>query len=159
MAVYRIHKKDWEKGSRPHLISKVASTSSTPTTPKKASKRTAVEAEFASDAESESESDSDEPSTSKTKLKSTAKTTTAGKKGKIKDSSTTFPGGGRKGVSSGLSTVIKKIGAVSPGSKTSLSSHSKAAGSAGKSEWWKQLPGGVSIGGGAEASMTIGVKR
>jgi len=158
MAVYRIHKKDWEKGSRPHPTPKVASTSSTPTTSsKKASKRTAVEAEFASDAESEP--DLDEPSTSKAKLNPTPKPTTAGKKGKTKDSSTTFPGGGRKGVSSGLSTVVKKIGAESPGSKTSLSSHSKAAGSAGKSEWWKQLPGGVSIGGGAKASMTIGVKR
>jgi hypothetical protein len=42
----------------------------------------------------------------------------AGKKGKTKDSSTIFPGDSRKGVSSGLSTVVKKFGGVAPGSKT-----------------------------------------
>ena len=154
MAVYRIHKKDWEKGSRPHPTSAPAKSST------KASKRTAAEAEFASDAESES--DSDEPSTSVPKPTSTLKTTVAGKKRKTKNSSTTFPGGGRKGLSSGLSTVVKKIGAAAPGS---MSTHPtsrgnpKAAGGAGKSEWWKQLPGGVSIGGGAKASIKIGKKR
>jgi len=154
MAVYRIHKKDWEKGSRPHPTSAPANPST------KASKRTATEAEFASDAESES--DSDEPSTSVPKLKSTPKTTVVGKKGKTKDSSTTFPGGGRKGVSSGLSTVVKKIGGATPGLKSSHSTsrgNSKAAGGAGKSEWWKQLPGGVTIGGGAKASIRIGMKQ
>ena len=155
MAVYRIHKKDWEKGSRPHPTSAPTKSST------KASKRTATEAEFASD--NESESNSDEPSTSVPKLASTSKTTVAVEKGKTKDSSTIFPGGGRKGVSSGLSTVVKKVGGAAPGLKSSHSTsrgHSKAAGGAGKSEWWKQLPGGVSsIAGGAKASIKIGMKR
>jgi RNA exonuclease 4 len=154
MAVYRIHKKGWEKGSRPHPTS-------APTKPStKARKRTAADAKFASD--DESDSDSDEPSTSVPKLASTPKTTVVGKKGKTKDSSTIFPGGGRKGVSSGLSTVVKKVGGAAPGSNSSHSTsrgHSKAAGGAGKSEWWKQLPGGVTIGGGAKASIKIGMKR
>ncbi|KIM35043.1 hypothetical protein M413DRAFT_449924 [Hebeloma cylindrosporum] len=167
MAVYRIHKKEWEKGSRPPPVPKVATASSSApaTSSTKSRKRTAVEAEFASDSESESQSDTVEPSTNNTnnipKLKSTStpQPTVATKKGKTKDSSTIFPGGGRKGVSSGLSTVIKK---VTPGSKMShstLRGNPKSAGGAGKSEWWKQLPGGVSIGGGAKASITIGVKR
>jgi len=154
MAVYRIHKKDWEKGSRPHPTSAPTKSST------KANKRTAADAEFTSDAESES--DSDEPSTNVPKLKSIPKTTVAGKKGKTKDSSATFPGGGRKGVSSGLSTVVKKIGGAGPGSKSSHSTsrgNSKAAGGAGKSEWWKQLPGGVPMAGGAKASIRIGMKR
>jgi hypothetical protein len=61
-----------------------------------------------------------------------------------------------------LSTVVTKVGGAASRSKNSHSTsrgNSKAAGGTGKSEWWKQLPGGVSIGGGAKASITIGVKR
>jgi len=155
MAVYRIHKKEWEKGNRPLPTTKgTTSTSSTPPPTLTKAKRTVV------DAESESESDSDKPSMSKT-IPPTVK---LGKKRKRKDSLPTFPGGGRKGVSSGLSTVVKKVVGVAHGSGSTTNQATskrnfKTAGGGSKSEWWKQLPGGVAVGGGAKASITVGLKR
>ncbi|KAJ7123575.1 ribonuclease H-like domain-containing protein [Mycena epipterygia] len=90
MAVYRLHRREWEKGSAP--LARVG----------KKRKR---------DGE-ESEEDEDEP--------------VAGKK-----SSGSFPGGGRKGVSSGLSTVVRR-GAGGHGGD----------GAREKTEWWKELGGG-----------------
>ncbi|KAJ7087368.1 ribonuclease H-like domain-containing protein [Mycena belliarum] len=94
MAVYRIHRKEWEKGSAPLRLP----------TAGKGKKR-------ARDDESHDSDDSaDEAAPA------------AGKGSKSKAASTSFPGGGRKGVSSGLSTVVRR-----------------AAPSTEKKPWWKDL--------------------
>lgn len=72
MAVYRLHRKEWEKGSKPM------------------------------------------PASSK-------------KRKKLDDETEEFPGGGRKGVSSGLSTVVT-------GPRKNVPAAKKA--------WWKELAGG-----------------
>ena len=51
-----------------------------------------------------------------------------------------FPGGGRRGVSSGLSTVVKRIGAGGKGA-TPVKSKPKT-----KEKWWTELGGGGSKG-------------
>ncbi|KAJ6529053.1 ribonuclease H-like domain-containing protein [Mycena vulgaris] len=89
MAVYRLHRKEWEKGSAPLRR------------PLAAGKKRSRE-----EGEDESEEE-DEPVAGKT---------AAG-----------FPGGGRKGVSSGLSTVVRRgAGGASGGEKA---------------QWWKELGG------------------
>ncbi|EGN92779.1 hypothetical protein SERLA73DRAFT_190636 [Serpula lacrymans var. lacrymans S7.3] len=108
MAVFRIHRKEWEKGSRPLSVN--AEDSSVTSKKRKHSEET----------------DDLEHSTSKEVVN--------------KAESKTFPGGGRKGVSSGLSTVVKrsnKIRSSSPGEK---------------SQWWKSLGGNV---GSSKGSMRL----
>ncbi|KAG6889539.1 hypothetical protein C0992_004799 [Termitomyces sp. T32_za158] len=84
MAIYRIHRKEWEKGNKPLPQTK---------------KRKRVEG-MAGDADDNE-----------------------GKDGMEAESST-FPGGGRKGVSSGLSTIVRRGPGVSGGQKK---------------KWWKEV--------------------
>jgi RNA exonuclease 4 len=97
MAVYRLHKKDWEKDAKP-------------VTQKRKRKE--------KDEGDEEDYNDTKPGSSK---------------------QTEFPGGGRKGVSSGLSTVIKRHG---PGGNNSASGTEKK-------KWWKELAGG------SKASMKV----
>ncbi|KAJ6626696.1 ribonuclease H-like domain-containing protein [Mycena sp. CBHHK59/15] len=106
MAVYRLHRKEWEKGAAP-LKRPLA------TDGKKRSMDT-VEGEGSDD---ETDDAAEEP--------------VKGKK------VSGFPGGGRKGVSSGLSTVWPRPGV--------------AATSGVKSQWWKEL-GGSGGGGSTKGS-------
>ncbi|THH30878.1 hypothetical protein EUX98_g3325 [Antrodiella citrinella] len=76
MAVYRLHRKDWDKGVRPPRTSA-------------SKKRKATE--------DDSDGDDDD-----------AQGRNPAKRKKSKKQEKAFPGGGRKGVSSGLSTVIKQ---------------------------------------------------
>lgn len=96
MAVYRIHRKEWEKGIRP---------SGEHGHPRKR-KHSAVEDE---DVEDEN-----------------------------KDKKPSFPGGGRKGVSSGMSTVVRRSGGSVAGGE--------------KKPWWKELGGGSA---GSKGSIRI----
>lgn len=98
MAVFRLHRKEWEKG---------LALPPAPTDPKKrvSAKRKRK------DTDDEDESPKAE----------------------------TFPGGGRKGVSSGLSVVVR-------GSKGTKGSQAQK-----KGEWWKDLPQG----GGKKGSITM----
>ncbi|KAF8169123.1 ribonuclease H-like domain-containing protein [Mycena galopus ATCC 62051] len=108
MAVYRLHRKEWERGA-PSLR------------PRAVSGRKTKSAE---------EVDEDED-----KKGTVAKTANA----------EVFPGGGRKGVSSGLGTVVRRGrggGAVRGGGR---------GGGSGGGEWWKELGSA----GGAKASMRI----
>ncbi|KAJ7596279.1 ribonuclease H-like domain-containing protein [Mycena floridula] len=91
MAVYRIHRKEWDRGTRPlpAAFSATDDTKDDATTPVKKKKKR------------KREEDDEETSS--------------------------FPGGGRKGVSSGLSTVIRRNG------KPKAPETSDA-------EWWKALP-------------------
>ncbi|CAL1711278.1 unnamed protein product [Somion occarium] len=104
MAVYRIHRKVWDKG-HPPLSSTISSGKKRKRTP-------------SSDHESGSE-DEDRPA-SKTSSHNTKQ----------------FPGGGRKGVSSGLSTVTRHTGKSSIGHGSSNLET--------KNAWWKELGNGSS---------------
>ncbi|KAG5651583.1 hypothetical protein H0H81_008137 [Sphagnurus paluster] len=86
MAVYRLHRKEWEKGNKPLKTKK--------------RKRT--------DAQDEDNVDE------------------ANGKNAEKDKMSVFPGGGRKGVSSGMTTVIRR---------------GSTSGSGEKTKWWKELAG------------------
>ena len=107
MAVYRLHRKDWEKGNRP--IPLQGGSVATAGTKRKRDDDAA---------ENEEEGNDEEvvvnvkPSSAKEK-----------KKKKIVNAQE-YPGGGRKGVSSGLSTVVRR----GPGKEKE------------KTQWWKQLP-------------------
>ena len=132
MAVYRLHKKEWEKGSRP-LPPPSAKSTATPTT---ATKRKEID-----NSDSDLSDSDDDPSPEPVVAPK------PGGKGKAKKVPTEFPGGGRKGVSSGLSTVVRRGVA---GSRTAVDGKGGGAGSAAsslKNEWWKQLPGGAPAGG------------
>ena len=105
MAVYRLHRKDWEKGNRPIALQ------GGPVATAGAKRKRDDDA-----SENEEEGNNDEvvvkPSLAKEKKK------------KKKLNSQEYPGGGRKGVSSGLSTVVRR----GPGKEKE------------KTQWWKQLP-------------------
>ena len=102
MAIYRIHRKEWEKGIRP---------SPDYIHPKKR-KRLSVEDDNVEDVEK-----------------------------------SRGPGGGRKGVSSGLSTIVKRGG--------SSSRSNGGSGPSGESKkWWKELGGGS---GGSKGSVRVKV--
>ncbi|KDR69806.1 hypothetical protein GALMADRAFT_255620 [Galerina marginata CBS 339.88] len=139
MAVYRLHKKEWEIGSRPPPKPSTSSAAATsPTIPSKRKEQEAV---------SDPEPATDVESTSKplAKLLSKGK----GKAPRKDRSKLEYPGGGRKRVSSGLSTVIRRVGG-------------KPAGSRGEQmvpEWWKELPRGVALGSSSKGSITIGMKK
>ncbi|KAK7691686.1 hypothetical protein QCA50_005086 [Cerrena zonata] len=127
MAIYRIHRKVWDKGHPP--ISSIET-----------GKKRKHNASTADDAEDESGNEDDvDPSSSSnksTKLKSQSNSSKERPQG--------FPGGGRKGVSSGLSTIVKRSG----------SSASSGANSSKKSAWWKELGNGP---GSSKGSMRMKV--
>ena len=75
------------------------------------------------------------------------------KKGKAKDVES-FPGGGRRGVSSGLSTVVKRAGVVAS-SKTKTKTNTKTNAKQ-KEKWWKELGGGGSGGSKGSLRMKVG---
>ncbi|KAJ7493645.1 ribonuclease H-like domain-containing protein [Mycena latifolia] len=113
MAVYRLHRREWEKGAPPlaRLLGKG-----------KGKKHAGDEEEESGD------SDEEEPALP-TKKK--------GKESKKEG----FPGGGRKGVSSGLGTIVRRAGGSGAGGV-----RSKSGGGGGeKTQWWTEL-GGASAG-------------
>lgn len=130
MAIYRIHRKEWEKGHRP--LPEPSSSSSSSSKPKASRKAVAAstgagEHEPSLDWATEDEKDDDVETVTKVKITKSKKVKKANKK--------EFPGGGRKGVSSGLSVVVahrgggaSKSGGERPGTKART-----------KSGWWKEL--------------------
>ncbi|KAJ7201086.1 ribonuclease H-like domain-containing protein [Mycena pura] len=109
MAVFRLHRKEWEKGSAP-----------LPASQKRAREHTEEEQE-----EQEEEEDVHAG---------------AGKKGA--KTRARLPGGGRKGVSSGLSTIVRRSGrgASAPGNEEKSKGGGKSGGGGG-TQWWKELGG------------------
>ncbi|KAF9552649.1 ribonuclease H-like protein [Agrocybe pediades] len=144
MAIYRLHKKEWEKNSRPlHLPTNKSAPAASSSSSNKRKEMS----------DSESESDSDEEEKGSTKAATLKQIPSPKAKGKMKASSG-FPGGGRKGVSSGLSTVVRRAGkAVSKGGS------SDAVQPKAKSEWWKTLPGSMPSSTGAKGSVTVAISR
>jgi RNA exonuclease 4 len=106
MAVFRIHRKDWEKGQRPRTDIKKSKSSN--------SKNTAASVDGADDSDSDDEDEDEKDSDNNKKI---------------------YPGGGRKGISSGLSVIVKRKGESGRDQNTRHSS----AGKATKSNWWKEL--------------------
>ena len=107
MALYRLHRKDWEERIRAIYGSTA--------TPKSLGKRKA--------------SVDDEEGLS---------SVTVAKKYQKQDQPTTNPGGGRKGISSGLSTVIKRAGEKIKRGRLAPKSPKEGG---GKADWWSTLDG------------------
>ncbi|KAI0787413.1 ribonuclease H-like domain-containing protein [Fomes fomentarius] len=122
MALFRLHRKTWEKNVRP--VSRARSRSPAPTA-STAKPRKRPRSSSADEHTSGSEEEKDDES-------STIATTATTKKTK---SQKTFPGGGRRGVSSGLSTVSKRIGSAPGGSREQMKTKKT------QEKWWKELGG------------------
>ncbi|KAF8901891.1 ribonuclease H-like domain-containing protein [Gymnopilus junonius] len=147
MAVYRLYKSEWEQGSRPLLLPMPIplSEETTPTTittnsTTPSGKRKGIDG--TSDSESEEEPSPAGKPSPRTILKG---------KFKAKGGSVQYPGGGRKGVSSGLSTVIRRKGER----RVSKSKESGGQEKKAKSDWWKQLPGGGALANGSKGSVSL----
>ncbi|EAU91958.1 MipD protein [Coprinopsis cinerea okayama7 len=120
MAVYRLHKKEFDKSMGAHLYPLPTPGPSQPS----AQKRKRAESEVGDEDDEEEES-----TLASGKGKS--------KKKKAKSPNPLDPGQGRKGVSSGLSTIIRR-----PGQKKDQQ----------KKQWWKELPTAAS---GAKTSFKM----
>ncbi|PPQ98998.1 hypothetical protein CVT24_003480 [Panaeolus cyanescens] len=165
MAIYRLHKTEWEKNSR-HLHNKTTAQSLTSSSTSSKRKRTENP-----DDDSEDDSDSSDDDAISIPINQTnSASLSSSKKGKARAS-----GGGeafrahsntqrsekvKKGISSGLSTVVRKAG----GEKEIKGRKGAIAGGAGKKsggssgDWWKQLPGGVAKMSMSKGSISIGRK-
>ncbi|KAJ6581320.1 ribonuclease H-like domain-containing protein [Mycena capillaripes] len=113
MAVYRLHRKEWERGA-----------------PRPASASAKGKTRESASAPADDEQDEDD-------VAPPAHAVGKNKTGRgNKERTNSFPGGGRKGVSSGLSTVVRRSnGASAGGEKT-------------QTAWWKEL-------GGSKGSMRV----
>ena len=145
MAVYRLHKKEWERASRhlPLPPTKVASPATTipSITSTIPSKR--------KETEEPSESESETAELSELNTKPSKPTKRNGRSKEKGGNRIRPPGGGRKGVSSGLSTIVRRQGATV--STTSGDAGRKKV----KSQWWKQLPGSGSLSGRAKGTISL----
>ncbi|KAF9012701.1 ribonuclease H-like domain-containing protein [Cyathus striatus] len=141
MAIYRIHRKEWEKAA-PRVPPSLHVNADAGAEGESAQKKTKGKKRkhLGVDAEDMGSSDEDED-----EVKAEASTS---KRAKV------FPGGGKKGVSSGLSTVVR--GGDKHGKGANLKSQAVAQKNA-KTEWWKELPN-TGVGGGKKGSMKISLK-
>ncbi|KAJ4499804.1 ribonuclease H-like domain-containing protein [Lentinula lateritia] len=143
MAIYRLHRKEWDKGSantlRASTVIKMAKTESR----HNGDDEEEIDVEDSKiDIESSEverkrkrtagDEDPDDPNPEKTTdqspSRSKLKTGLSNSKKKAKSRQEIFPGGGRRGVSSGLSTIVRKGGG---GSNTDSDRP--------KTQWWKEL--------------------
>ncbi|KAI3608949.1 hypothetical protein WG66_010959 [Moniliophthora roreri] len=141
MAVYRLHKKEWEKGAvgvATAMLLKAEKKSirnNDEAFPSKAKGKCKRNAE--SDTKSGDDEDEDADEDSHHERQKGQKCQMAHKKGSKSEKRVKIsPGGGRKGVSSGLSTIVHQGRRVTKGAKSASSSRSD--------EWWKELGGGSS---------------
>ena len=163
MAVYRLHKKEWDKivGHVPlslHVVSGVPATA--PSGDAKGKKRKREEDgdnDDEDDASGDDEESKGEPSTAESKPSAQASQKLSKKK--LKSNPTPDLGQGRKGISSGLSTVVRHKGGSTSivGKKGKVvqqkdSVKSKSSGG----EWWKQLPGSGGAGGKRSEERRVG---
>ena len=141
MALFRLHRRTWEKNVRP-LPQGTANPP--PAVPHKRSRSTMM---------SESADDEDEDRDEQGGEDIPDALPTANHKGKRKGKAKeteSFPGGGRRGVSSGLSTVVKRAG-VAASSKTKTKTKTNT-----KEKWWKELGGGGGSGSKGSLRMKVG---
>ncbi|KAJ8483429.1 hypothetical protein ONZ51_g4728 [Trametes cubensis] len=162
MALFRLYRKEWEKDFRPLALSlsrarsRSRSRSKSPTrAAAESSSRSAVPAKRArrssSPATHEDDEADDDASSQPPAKKRKSKTKDKASPSEDGDAKKSFPGGGRRGVSSGLSTVIKRMGNVGEKAKSKTKSKSK-------DKWWKEL-GGNNSSSGAKGSMRLKVGR
>lgn len=119
MAIYRLHKKDWERARGP--ISQIPG-------PETVKRKLSTQV-----AETNGESTTFQSDPEKGEVEETSPTSNTHRKKRTKTNkspTSSFPGGGRKGISSGLSTVAQrgKRGGQEPAKS--------------KCPWWKLLPFG-----------------
>ncbi|KAM5537172.1 hypothetical protein V8D89_009105 [Ganoderma adspersum] len=131
MALFRLHRRTWEKNVRP-LPQPHSKSHGTATPPPAVPHKRSRSATMSESADDENE-DRDGPEGEAIPDASPRANNNGEKKGKAKEVES-FPGGGRRGVSSGLSTVVKR-GSVSASSKTKTKTKTKE-------KWWKDLGGG-----------------
>ncbi|KAI1797005.1 ribonuclease H-like protein [Ganoderma leucocontextum] len=146
MALFRLHRKTWEKNVRPPSLphSKAHGTATPPPNVPHKRPRTASLSEPADYADDDREDQGGEASAD-----ASPATVREGKKGKAR-AAESFPGGGRRGVSSGLSTVVKR-GGISASSKAKVKTKTKE-----KEKWWKDLGGGASSGSKGSLRLKVG---
>ena len=122
MAIYRLNRKEWDKGFRPLPLPSSTTESSTTI-----NKKRKAEGDDNDDAKVSEEEQSTKPST-KSKRKKPEE----------------FSGGGRRGVSSGLSTIIRRGCQVEHKKyNTSISETKKSNSVKTSGNWWTTL-GGIS---------------
>lgn len=154
MAVYRLHRKEWEKGFKSHGDQKQG----------EESKKGQSTAEGEMDSEKKQNQQATATVTLSPKTKSTSKvepgkaalpvTHKTKVKSNLNSPTLTFPGGGRKGISSGLGAIVRRD---VPGKGLESRRGSRAQGEASsKSEWWKVLP---SNGKAPKGSISIGTHK
>ncbi|KAI0365557.1 hypothetical protein BV20DRAFT_1003902 [Pilatotrama ljubarskyi] len=161
MALFRLHRKEWEKDFRP-LPSRARPRSKSParaasaetslsvtvetTTELTVPRKRARTSSMTSDAPEGSPSQGSHPASKKAKTKAKASPTAPAE---------TFPGGGRRGISSGLLTIVKRTGNKGAGPEKK----SKGAPSRPKSkdQWWKDLGGGGGSSG-AKGSLRLNAR-
>ncbi|KAL1941387.1 hypothetical protein VTO73DRAFT_7204 [Trametes versicolor] len=148
MALFRLHRRQWEKDVRPLPAPRTSARSESPArADPNVSKKRARSALDSDDGSDGSDGDEDAPQ-APSKAKPTAKGKEKAKEG--------FPGGGRRGVSSGLSTVVKvaRPAGAAKGAKVKVKAKTGAgAGGKPKDEWWKDLGGRGA--GGAKGGMRV----
>ena len=131
MALFRLHRKTWEKGTRSVPSASV---------PKKRPRSASVSESVNEPPSGSEEDEADEEQDGRDGAASPS--SHAKRKGKAK-AQESFPGGGRRGVSSGLSTVVKRVGVSASGKvKTKVKT---------KEKWWKDLGGS----GGSKGSIRL----
>ena len=150
MAVYRLHRKEWDKG-----VSLPPGVTASSSSKKRKAPSSVVEAED----DDENDEDEDEGHNQGGDRAGKRKTQGSGegpiylkKKKSIPTKDQVFPGGGRKGVSSGLSTVIKRR----DGSALGRNDSTQPKRAEKKTAWWKELGGGSSDG--AKGGMSTKLK-
>jgi RNA exonuclease 4 len=131
MAVYRLHRKEWERTAPRLRASSVSAKGKARVLSDADENEDEVEVEDAPNPKDAREKDT---KIVKTKL--------------VVPKPNAFPSGGRKGVSSGFSTVVRRTNGVSA---SGGDKRGKSKGGGGGGEWWKEL--GTS--GGAKGSMRV----
>ncbi|KAI0750120.1 ribonuclease H-like domain-containing protein [Daedaleopsis nitida] len=138
MAVFRLHRKIWEQNTRPLARARSKSPSSTtptPTVPRNRSRSTSLAERPEADGSLLGSEDEGDPVAH---ASHTASPTTTKRTGKKTNPRKSFPGGGRRGVSSGLSTVVKRQGTYEKSGR----GQAKATKTQTKDKWWKELGAG-----------------
>ena len=113
MAVYRLHRKEWERGTKSTVVDEVSKATAVLST-----KSNPVSLKRKAEQDDDDDDDDDVPSRQRKPHK--------------KNAETSFPSGGRKGVSSGLKTIVTVRGHREGGDDSVKQ----------KTAWWKSLPSG-----------------
>lgn len=131
MALFRLHRKTWEKGTR-SLPTPSAKPFDAAPAPSESRKRPYRDDSASEDSVEEGESGDVDVGAQPSRRRNGAR----GKGGEKKE---IFPGGGRRGVSSGLSTIIKRAGEAGKSGDSQARSKGKTK---TKEKWWAELGGG-----------------